>query len=208
MSRQPDAAKYEALVEQLTKIQRRSAAREIDALAASYEALNAVTIFLHADVRIAEREAAVPLHRLMFSVLDRLRGAKPTLLFKARDRKGAQGAPTYTSAVVLRSIVDAAFFELRKGGMSRDEAGKWLKSELARYSVKQPNEKAITASDIIRWDAERGGKSLKGSDEVFALFVQDWLPAMLEKLPSDTPNRLGAQKAASMFVCLLRLYGF
>src|SRR5262249_18474801 len=99
--------------------------------AASRDALSAVTGFLHADARVAEREAAVPLHRLMFAVQDRLRGAKPKLLFGPRGRKGAKGAPTYTSAVFLRSIVNAAFFGMRKlGGMSKDEAAKWLASEL------------------------------------------------------------------------------
>ena len=80
-------AKYEALIEQLTEIQRRAAARKTDALTASHDALCAVIGFLHADTRVAEREAARPLNQLQFAVLDRLRGAKPKLLFSRRNRK-------------------------------------------------------------------------------------------------------------------------
>ena len=211
MGGQPDAAKYEALIEQLTEIQRRAAARKTDALTASHDALCAVIGFLHADSRVAEREAARPLNQLQFAVFDRLRGAKPKLLFSRRNRKGA---PTYTSAVVLRSIVNCAFSVLRKAGMSKDEAAKWLALELARNRIKQPSGKAITGNDIIRWDAERGGKSLKGSDEALACFAQYRLPAVLGKLglgklPSDTPiDWPVAQKAAGILVCLLRLCGF
>src|SRR5262249_8258947 len=155
MSGRPDAAEYEALIERLSEIQRRTAAGEIDELTASHDGLCAVIGFLHADVRVAEREAARPLNQLQFAVFDRLRGAKPKLLFGPRDRKGAKGAPTYTSAVVLRSIVNVAFFVLLEGGgMSKVEAARWLALELAHYGIKQPNGKAITARAIIRWSAE------------------------------------------------------
>jgi hypothetical protein len=207
MSGPPDAAQYETLIEKLSKIEQRAAAGEIDALNASHDALCAVIGFLHADVRVGEREAARPLNQLQFAIFDRLRGAKPKLLFGPRDRKGATGAPTYTSAVVLRSVVNVGFFVLHKyGGMSKDEAAKWLAPELARYRVKQPNGKAITERAIIRWGAERGGKSLKGSDKVFALLIQDRLRPLLEKLPPDTPIRR-AQKAAGVVVCIGRLCG-
>jgi hypothetical protein len=208
MSGPPDAAKYEALIEHLSEIQRRTAAGEIDELTASHDELCAVIGFLHADVRVGEREAARPLNQLQFAIFDRLRGAKPKLLFGPRDRKGAKGAPTVTSAVVLRGIVNVAFFVLHEGGgMSKDEAAKRLASELARYRIKQPNGKAITAHAIIRWSAERGGKSLKGSDEVFALLIQDRLRPLLEKLPPDAPIRR-AQKAAGIVICIARLCGF
>src|SRR5262245_20877884 len=118
MSGPPDAAKYETLIEQLSEIERRAAAREIDGLTASFYALPAVIGFLHEDTRVPEREATRPLLRLMLAVLDWLRGAKPKLLFEARDREGAKGAPSYTSAVIFRSIVNAAFFGLLEGGMS------------------------------------------------------------------------------------------
>src|SRR5262245_29821103 len=137
MSGPPDTANYEALIERLSGIQRRMAAGEIDELAAGHDQLCAVIGFLHADVRVGEREAARPLNQLQFAIFDRLRGAKPKLLFGPRDRKGATGAPTYTSAVVLRSVVNVGFFVLHEyGGMSKDEAAKWLASELARYRVK------------------------------------------------------------------------
>jgi hypothetical protein len=208
MNGPPDSAKYEALIERLSEIQRRTAAGETDGLTASHEQLRAVIGFLHTDVRVGECEATRPLNQLQFAVFDLLRGAKPKLLFSPRDRKGAKGAPTVKSAVVLRSIVNVAFFVLHEyGGMSKDEAATWLASELARYGIKQPNGKAITARAIIRWGAERGGKSLKGSDEVFTLFIQDRLRPLLEYLPPDTPIRR-AQVAAGVFVSIGRLCGF
>ena len=59
----------------------------------------------------------------MLAVLDRTHGAKPRLLFDPPDRKGAKGAPSYTSAVIYRALIVAAFLSLREGGMSKEEAG-------------------------------------------------------------------------------------
>jgi hypothetical protein len=214
MGGQPDAAKYEALIEQLTEIERRAAAKETDALTASRESLGAVIGFLHEDARVPEREATRPLLRLMFAVADRLRGAKPKLLFDPRDTEGEKGAPTYTSAATLRGYVNAAFLLLLEGGMSKQEAGNWLAAELERSGIKQPNEKAITAKTIIRWRAERGGKSLKGSDEAFEWIVHGTLRTMLERSglpqlpPVEPPDRRGAQLAARIFIRQLRIAGF
>src|SRR5262249_54381771 len=197
-----------------SEIQRRTAAGEIDALTASYDALCAVIGFLHEDARVPEREATRSLNRLMLALLDRLQRAKPKLLFDARDQEGRNGPPSYTSAVILRGYVNAAFIPLLEAGMSKQEAGNWLAFELARNGIRQPNGEEITASQIIRWRAERRAKSLKGSDEAFEWVVQGALRTMLERAgatqlpPTEPIDRIGAQLGAQMFIHALRRCGF
>jgi hypothetical protein len=211
MSGQPDATRYEELVEKLLEFERRQSSLEMDALTASYYALSAVIGFLHDDARILERGATRSLGRLLFAVLDRMRGGRPKLLFGPR---GAKGAPSHTSAVVLRVLVNAAFLTLREGGMSKEKAANWLAKELKRSDIKQPTGKEISASEIIRWRAELGAKSLKGSDEAFAWFVHDAQRTMLKEaagaqLPSEMSlDRPQAQLAARAFIRLLWIAGF
>ena len=94
--------------------------------------------------------------------------------------------------------------------MSKDEAAKWLALELASNRIKQPSGKAITGNAIIRWDAERGAKSPKGSDEAFDSIVHGVLRMTRQaQLSSDAPpDRRGAQIAAQAFIKLLRIGGF
>jgi hypothetical protein len=212
MGGQPDAGKYEALVEQLLEIERRTSSLEIDDLTSSFEALNAVLDFL-SDPQLVEREATRPLWRLMFALHDRMQGAKPKLFFETPDRKVAKGAPSYTSAVILRSLVNSAFLSLREGGLSKEEASTWLAAELDQSGITQPNGRAVDARTIVRWRAELGGKSPKGSDWVFEKFVQG-APRAFEKAgyqhsqagaPLDPPK---AKMVAQHLVKLIRAAGF
>jgi hypothetical protein len=207
MSGQPDAIQYEELVEKLLELERRASSLEMDALTASYYALSAVIGFLHDDARILERGAARSLGRLLFAVLDRIQGARPKLLFGPR---GAKGAPSHTSAVVLRVLVNAAFLTLREGGMSKEKAANWLAKELKRGGIKQPTGKEISASEIIRWHAELGAKSLKGSDEALAWFIHG-AQRTFEKAGGASETSFGwpeAQSAARVFIRLLWNVGF
>jgi hypothetical protein len=212
MSGLPDAAKYEALIDQLSVIERRAAAREIDALTASYYALSSVIQFLLDDPRVKESGATRSLGRLAFAVMDRTQGARPLLFFG--PRKNVKGAPNYTSAVVLRALVNVAFGPLLEARMPKQEAGKWLAAELAHGGIKQPNGEEITAKQIIRWWAELGAESMKGSDEAFTWFVGGASRTMLEssgqiQMPPDTPlDQAQAKLAARQFIGLLRIAGF
>jgi hypothetical protein len=211
MSGQPDAIQYEKLVEKLLELDQRGSSSEMDALTTSYYALSAVIGFLLDDARIRERGATRSLGRLLFAVLDRTQGARPKLLFGPR---GAKGAPSHTSAVPLRILVNASFLTLCEGGMSKEKAANWLAAELKRNGIKQPTGKEISAREIIRWRAEMGAKSLKGSDEAFAWFVHGAQRAMLEKagavqLSETSLDQLqAAQLAARVFIRLLWVVGF
>jgi hypothetical protein len=208
MGGQPDAGEYEELIAKLSRLEQR------DALTASFYALSWVIQFLHVDARVTEREYTRPLCRLAHAILDRVQGGRPKLLFDPPDRNGAKGAPSYTSAAVLRALVNAAFLTLREGGMSNEEAGNWLAAELEHSGVKQPNGKAITAKTIIRWRQELGAKSPKGSDEAFGMFVHGGQCAMLEKAgqtqpsPDTSLDRQGSQIAARHYIKMLRIDGF
>jgi hypothetical protein len=209
MGGQPDAAKYEALIEQLTEIERRAAAREINELKASLDALCAVISFLHGDARVLDREATRPLSRLTRAVHDWTQGAKPKLLFDPRNRKVAMSAPIGTTAIILRAQVNLAFGILLKGGIPKEEAAHWLAAELKRSGIEHPNGKAIIAKEITRWSAERGGKSLKGSDKVFATIVSDSArrarEAGLSSQPLDRPRSQGVARG---LILELRIAGF
>jgi hypothetical protein len=213
MSDRPDAESYETLINNLLDVQQRASASNIDALTASFEALGAVLTFLNKDSRIFDSEATSQLSRLMIAVHDRAQGAKPKLFFDPPDRKGAKGAPSYTSAIILRALVTAAFVTLCEVGMSKEEASRWLAAELKRSGINQPNGHAPGARAIARWRAELGGKSLKGSDQVFGMFVHGAQRAMLEagqqQLHIDAPlDRLGAQAISKLLIKLLRIAGF
>jgi len=216
MGGQPDAAKYEALIEQLTEIERRAAVREINELKASFDALCAVISFLHGDARVLDREATRPLSRLMRAVHDWTHGAKPKLLFDPRFRKVAKGAPIGTTAIIIRAQVNVAFGTLLNGGMSKEEAAHWLAAELKRSGIEHPNGKAISAKEITRWSAERGGKSPKGSDRVFASIVSDLVSdarrarerAGSAGLTSQPLDRSRAQRVARGLILQLRIAGF
>jgi hypothetical protein len=213
MGGQPDAAKYEALVEQLSEIERRNAAKEINELKASFDALCAVISFLNGDARVLDREATRPLSRLMRAVHDWTQGAKPRLLFDPRNRKVAKGAPIGTTAIILRAQVNLAFGILLKGGMPKEEAAHWLEAELKRSGIEHPNGKAIIAKEITRWSAERGGKSLKESDKVFATIVSDSARGVRERagsagLSSQPLDRPRLQRVARGLILRLKIAGF
>ena len=207
MSGRPDAAKYETLVERLSEIERRASTSELDHLAASFEALNAVITYLGADPRIVERGATRSLGRLRFALHDRMLGAKPKLFFEPPDRKGAQGAPSYTSAVVLRPLVISAFLSLRNGGLSKEEASRWLAAELKESGVIQPNGRAVNARTIVRWHTELGGKSPKGSDWVFGEFIKGAQRALekagYQHTQANAP--FGSSEAEIVAQCLIKL---
>ena len=175
--------------------------------------LTAVIGFLNTDNRLVENEATTSLGRLRLALLDRLRGAKPKLLFDKPNRMGAEGAPSHTSSALLRARVNAAYLSLCESGMSQQEASGWVAAELKRCGIKQPNGRTVDPRTIVRWRAEMGGKSPKGSDEAFATHVlgaQSSLRQMYAEPQSDdkrlTPRQ--AKAAAAVFIKTLRIAGF
>jgi hypothetical protein len=210
MSGQPDAAKYEALVERLLDIERCVSAAEIDPLTSSIQALEAILAFLCVDTRIIGGEGTRSLGRLLLALHDRVQGAKPKLFFQTPDRKGRKGAPSYTSAIFLRSVVNYAFIPLLKSGLSNEEASEWLAAELKQSGINQPNGRAVDARTIVRWRAELGGKSLTGSDRFFGEFVQGAQRTLHEAgfKPDEPLDARRAKVAAQVSVKLLKAAGF
>ena len=96
--------------------------------------------------------------------------------------------------------------------MSSKEASKWLTAEFKHAGIKQPNGRPINARAIARWRAELVGKSLKGSDEAFALLVLGTPARLKKKYPLEqsdlphTPQR--AKSVAAVFIKLLKIAGF
>jgi hypothetical protein len=207
MSSGPDPQQYQMLVKELLNLQRRESL--VDALTASIDALAAVVRFLNTDDRLALCEATRALGRLLLALHDRRQGAKPKLFFDEPHRWGAKGPPSYTSSMILRAIVNAAFFSLLEAGIEQQEASRWLAAQLKRAGIKQPNGKFIDAKAIERWRAERGGKSLKGSDSALAMYylpIKHQLQTEYPPKPSDPPRK--GKTIAAAFIKLLRIAGF
>jgi hypothetical protein len=208
MTGNPDPAHYEALVRELLDLQRRE--MSLDALTASIDALAAVFRFLNADDRLALSEATKALGRLLLALHDRRQGAKPKLFFDAPDRRGAKGPPSYTSSMMLRAIVNAAFLNLLEAGISQKEASRWLEAKLKSAGIKQRNGKVIDAGEIERWRAERGGQSLRGSDQTLAEYFLPIMRQLQVEYPqehSDASPRK-ARTTAAVFIKWLRIAGF
>jgi hypothetical protein len=209
-----DPERYKELVQRLLDLQRRQPS--VDHLTASLEALDAVLNFLIAEPRFvfteSQSEALTPLCRLYFALMDRAAGAKPKLFFDPPIRFSKGGAPSYTSAVLLRAIVNTALLGLCKSGISQQNASKWLAAELKHAGIRH-NGRLIEARTLTRWRSELGGKSLKGSDQAFTMFVRGSLQKFLEQNPQvqsdDTaPDPQGAKMAATGLVKLLKFSGF
>jgi hypothetical protein len=205
---------YEKLIERLLDLQRRQPA--VDPLTASLEALIAVLDFLIDEPRFVftgdQSQALRPLWRLLFALMDRAAGSKPKLFFDPPIRPNKGGAPSYTSAVFLRAIVNVALLGLCEAGIPQQNATKWLAAELKHAGISQKG-RLIDARILTRWRSERGGKALKGSDQAFAIFVRASLQKLLEQNPqaqSDdaTPDPQGAKMAAAGLVKLLKFLGF
>ena len=202
-----DRARYEQLVERLLDLRRREPS--LDHITASADALHAVLGFLNADPRLVKSEAANSLGRLHLALHDRLRGGKPRLFFDPVDRMGATGSPSCTSAAILRTLVNAAFLSLRIAGVNQRDASRWLSAELKRSGIRQPNGRAVDARAVTRWGAERGGKSLKGSDEMLAMFVHGGRRQLREEKSDNIPfTKQNAKLAATGFIKLLKIAGF
>jgi hypothetical protein len=202
-----DRARYEQLVERLLDLRRREPS--LDHLSASADAIHAVLGFLNADPRLVKSEPTNSLGRLRLALHDRIRGAKPRLFFDPVDRMAATGPPSYTSAAILRAFVNAAFLSLHIAGMSRRNASRWLAAELKRSGIKQPNGDAVDARAIARWGVERGGKSLKGSDEMLAMFVRGARSQLPKEQSDNRPlTQREAKLAATSVVKLLKIAGF
>jgi hypothetical protein len=213
----PSTRLYAELVDALSGIEQRASKLKLDDLTASFEALNAVLQFLLADATLVENKAVRSLFRLWFAIYELQRGAKPKLLFEPTfhpGRKKHVGAPTITSAVLLRGYVVVATLLLLESGMAREEAARWLAAELGRNGIKQPNGKPITEKVILRWRHELGGKAPKGSDQMFAMIVQGIQQEAQDELirgapsgnaPFDPPQ---AHSLSRVLIKRLRLTGF
>ena len=209
-----DPERYKELVERLLDLQRRQPL--VDHLTASLEALGAVLSFLIAEPRFvfteSQSEALRPLWRLYLALMDRTAGAKPKLFFDPPVRSSKGGAPSYTSAVPLRAIVNTALLGLCESGISQQSATKWLAAELKHAGIRH-NGRLIDARTLTRWRSELGGKSLKGSDQAFAMFVHGSLQKFREQNPqaqSDNaaPDPRGAKLAAAGLIKLLKFSSF
>jgi hypothetical protein len=205
--------RYEEFIERLLDLHRRESS--LAPLDACFEALGAVLRFLSGDARLLEGEATKPLNRLLFAILNRSRGAKPKLFFELPEGPDKSAKPTYTSSIIPRGYVNAAYLSLLEGSMSQKEASKWLAQELKRAGVKQSNGRAIDAKVIVRWRAELGGKAPMGSDEAFAILVHDLRGKLFvhdsrgNQNASDAPlTRQQAKSVAAVFIKFLKIGGF
>jgi hypothetical protein len=160
------ADRYETLVSQLAMIKEAADREQIDRLEAGRVALVEVLRFLQGDPRVVRLGFNRSLVEVMRAVHDLSQGAKPPLFFK-RKRDGTKGAPTHLAAAASRAQMVLVLEILLKAGIAKPEAGKWVADELHRRGVTDANGKRVQPKVLLRWHAERGGKSISGFDLVF-----------------------------------------
>ena len=185
------------------------------ALEAGRQALVVVLRFLQQDPRIVRLGLNRSLVEVYRAVHDTLQGAKPPLFFKARinlaERRGALagrkrvgdlGAPTHLSAVVRRAQMVLALEVLIKARIAKPEASKWLADELHRHGLTDATGKRVHPKSLLRWHAERGGKSIRGFDAAYkkleATEIQRGWPT--------EPAR--ARRRSAKLILVLKLSGF
>lgn len=158
---------YQKLVTRLIAIEVMVGKKEVEQLDACFFATGAVIEFLQMDAVAFRQGAARSLNVLMHALNDRIQGAKPALLYGLRPAAGA-GAPRNLAAAVKRAQIILALDLLLVGGIPRQEASKWLASELESHAITL-HKKPISAAVILRWRNERGGKSQSGSDRAYKI---------------------------------------
>jgi hypothetical protein len=163
---QPSGLDYDLLISSLSALKFFQQAGEVDQLGAGIKALGLVIQYLNSNRLVGGLGLTRPLAQLAVALHDVGRGAKPALIF-GRAPKVGRGVPTLTSKAGLRAQVNLMFDYVANGGLVREEAAKELAGTLKRTGIKE-NGKAITPKRILRWRQEIGGKSLSGSDRVYA----------------------------------------
>ena len=157
--------RYETLVSLLGKVKHAADEKKFDRLEAAYKALVLVIKFLQADPRINQRGSQGPLFELCCALQDLSQGAKPPLFFEYK-RDSDQGAPTHLSAAVGRAQIVLALEILLRADIEKHEAAKWLADKLHRSGIRA-NDKSVQHKQVLRWRAEKGGKSVSGFDRCY-----------------------------------------
>jgi hypothetical protein len=195
---QPSSDQYLKLTNSLFTLERLFKSGKMDQLDAGTKALRFVLTYLNSN----SVSGRLGLTRLLASIANALhdtsRGAKPSIIF-GREIKGGGGAPTHTTKAGLRAQVNLMFKILTNAGTAPPEAGKWLAAQLRKAGVLE-NGKPIECGQIVRWNSERGGKSLSGSDQIYRRLEtvenQRGWPRDLEKARIRVRNRIRALQAA------------
>jgi hypothetical protein len=172
---QPPAERYRWLLQGLEAASAHS--ESAGRLEACLRSLAAVIEFLDEDEVVFEAGTATTLKMLQSALHDRLRGAKPSLLFSLARKAGA---PTMTVPSALQGVVAFALERLIKAGLRREEAARFVVARLSKLGITHVGSGTITVNVILRWRAE-----IRDSGSAGATHVYDCLMQQLPPSPDD-----------------------
>ena len=185
------------LTDALLLVQERFEANQLSDLAACQVALTCVISFLLRDETAAKRGAVRRLSALHHALNDRIKGAKPALLFATPT---CGGAPAHQSEGARRAQFILALEVLFRSGVPKETAAHWLSDEMRKRNICDSKGGNVSERVLLRWRSELGAKSLSGSDAAFRI-----LSRPLEKSGWPSTQTDGYRKAASLLDSLAML---
>ena len=151
--------------------------KALDELDGAFHALKSIVQYLNSNSTFRKLDLARMLARTLHALNDTSQGAKPPLFFGRPKCNG--GAPTHLAESDLRAQVILMFRLLLMGGVDECEASTRLAAELKKTGIFQkktiaiPEGQPIEPHQIVRWNAELGGKSLSGCDVAYAILEKN-----------------------------------
>jgi hypothetical protein len=168
---QPSPDKYRELIASLSAIEfaRKSGQYGQHQLSLAVSALTSILEYLYADPMVFRLHLTAILGLLRSALHDTCNGARPKLLFE-------QGrSPTHLTRAVLRAQIVLMFRILtRDTGDDPIAASRWLGSRLVEAGICDRG-KPIEPAQIRRWNGEKGGKSISGSDQAYEVIERKFL---------------------------------
>jgi hypothetical protein len=146
----PSPSEYEAFLEALIRVNRFEFQ---DPLERAYETLRTVANYIDSDLYISREGFTSPLHSLINSLSDTLRGGQPAML---RPRRRAKGPPKDQSFASVQGILSGALDVLIRTGMPRDSAARFVATQAESLKVSDRNGQRLTAKEIIARRARAG----------------------------------------------------
>jgi hypothetical protein len=144
----PSSQRYQQLVADLVLANQAVGAGD-DELYIILKCLVSVLRFIDADLIVRDVALTRPFGVLARSLRDLGQGARPPLFFE-RPSMGP-GRPKDTSFASARGAIAAAVAYLIDDGESRNDAAKFVVTELQRALVQAPGGKPIKANQVLRW---------------------------------------------------------
>lgn len=173
-----------------------------DPLVGGTKALFALIRFLEDAPMIKLSGATAPLRRLGYALRDTAEGAKPPMLF-GRPPSTSGGAPTGTSADIVRGLLAAALEVLIRGGEKLNTASKFVADEARKRRITHRDGDCIKPIQIQRWRDNINGKANEATNRAFVETLAGMVEAGVIPEKNAKPTQPQAAEARADAVALV-----